>query len=234
MLYEVDHYNFIADKCWYRGVCGGCGTEKCDRACGTYLRMYFLIYNAGLNIRNTQPSNLILNDIGNENEFARLNEIKSDIKNWIEEGNNLYIFSKNGGTGKTTWSIKLLCAYFASILGEYDDIEDDRGLFVSVTELLRLCSMNRFTTKLDGILTSLKDTPVLVLDGIGCKKSTDFDNEVLQEIINSRQLNMKSTIYTSNLRADQLAGQLDIPLADRIFNNSEVIQFVGYNLGGTK
>ena len=63
-------------------------------------------------------------------QFVRLNQIATDIVSFVDNGNNLYIYSEMCGNGKTAWSIRLLQEYFDKIWWKCD--LSCHGLFVNV------------------------------------------------------------------------------------------------------
>ena len=63
---------------------------------------------------------------------------------------------------------------------------------------------------------------------------TTFEMENLLNFIDNRLIYGKSNIYTSNLMGESLKEAVGNRLYSRIYNNSEVIQFVGKDKRGLK
>jgi len=75
---------------------------------------------------------------------------------------------------------------------------------------------------------------LLLLDDLGSERKTDYDILGLYCILNYRWDYMKTTIITGNLSIGQIAGVLDIRIADRILRASTVvtIEAKSHALGG--
>jgi DNA replication protein DnaC len=58
--------------------------------------------------------------------------------------------------------------------------------------------------------------PVLVLDDIGVRRSTEFGENCLYEIINSREQNLRPTYFTANYSLRDLAGRIEPRTVSRI------------------
>ena len=96
--------------CLYKEVC----TNQCSESCIRYNSMKSL-----LSYSNLPPSkHILVQFIPMEvdlSSFCKLAEIKKNIKDFVQSGSNLYIYSSVTGNGKTSWSIKLLLKYFDEI-----------------------------------------------------------------------------------------------------------------------
>ena len=67
-------------------------------------------------------------------------KVRDNIKDFVESGKNLLIYSEHTGNGKTEWLKKLLLAYFDSIW-PFTDIEC-RGLFISMPKFISAMKAN--------------------------------------------------------------------------------------------
>ena len=160
------------------------------------------------------------------NAFCELADIKSDIVNFVEHGENLYIVSRNTGNGKTTWSIKLMLKYFDSIwAGNGFNI---RGLFIHVpTFLLKCKNFNVKDQEFEDLKSNLLKVDLVIWDDIGSTGLSNYDLTQLLMYIDQRLLSSKSNIFTGNLLATDLDKALGSRLASRVYNTSTVIQFNG-------
>jgi DNA replication protein DnaC len=154
-------------------------------------------------------------------------QAKSDaILNFIEEGNNLYIYSENCGNGKTTWAIRLMYSYFDKIW--HKSCFDCKALFVSVPKFLYNCkrSISQDVKGFEELCNLISEVDLVIWDDIGEMKASDYEHQILFQYIDDRINSKKSNIYTSNKNKEQLEDVLGVRLASRIYNCSECIEFL--------
>jgi DNA replication protein DnaC len=161
--------------------------------------------------------------------FRHLADIKDHIDEFIENGDNLYICSHNTGNGKTSWALKLAYKYFAYVW-DICDIDAPQALFVYIPEfILALKDFNNPLSK--KYLEHIKNVPLVIFDDIGTGEISNYDYTQLLVYVNARQLNKKSTIYTSNLvTLAELSSKIGDKLASRIYNSSEVVELKGKDM----
>lgn len=195
-------------------------------SCPRYLQMYYLFNQAGIPEPLQYPKPLFPDkrDLG---EFERLAAIRADIKNWVKEGNNLYLYSPICGNGKTSWAIKLMSRYFDCVWA--GNGYTCRGIFVRCSQLLNRAKRN--ISNPDPMwaeyLHTLKTCDLVVWDDIGEINLTTFEQQLIIEIIDDRIYSGKSNIYTSNLIDDALESNVGRRISSRVVNGSEVIEFLG-------
>lgn len=209
-------------NCWYRGVCSQ-APGKCSNTCVRFIEMATLCRLSNIPESKWRPVQLTAGD--DYDEFIRLKEIKYDIENWVKTGNSLYLFSDNFGNGKTSWSIKLMLAYFNAVWAGNGFRR--RGVFVSVPEFL---DRNRETiNNRDEAFVELRQDilscDLVVWDDITSTKLSEFNHAMLLNYIDARALAGKSNIYTGNVDEEGMVQYLGGRLTSRIWNTSEVIQF---------
>ena len=207
----------MREDCWYKEVC----TRKTCDACIRYTEMSYLMENSGIPKKKQIPVSLTAGiDI---DAFKYLADIKSDIENWVREGNNLYICSEETGNGKTSWAIKLLLKYFDCIwAGNGLRI---RGYFVHVPSLLLLLK-DFGNDDIAKVKTILMNVDIVVWDDVASTKLSDYDITQLLMIIEHRNLQDLSNIYTGNvITKEQLGKCVGNRLASRIWQYSEIVQF---------
>ena len=154
-------------------------------------------------------------------------QTKSDaILNFIEAGNNLYIYSENCGNGKTTWAIRLMYSYFDKIW--HKSCFDCKALFVSVPKFLYNCkrSISQDVKGFEELCNLISEVDLVIWDDIGEMKASDYEHQILFQYIDDRINSKKSNIYTSNKNKEQLEDVLGVRLASRIYNCSECIEFL--------
>lgn len=222
---EEYKYNFDKDKCWYKEVCSNFNTNSCNSSCIRYSEIYFLFSTSNLPTNKWYPINLDLSEDSIDYDvYCKLADIKDNICPFVKKGNNLYIYSKICGNGKSTWSIKLLQAYFNSIW--VGNGYRERAIFISVPELLRKVK-TRFDSDndLEELENRLYNDDLVIWDDVASTKLSSSDYTHLLSYIDSRILSGKSNIYTGNFNKDELELNLGTRLASRIFNNSITIEF---------
>lgn len=166
--------------------------------------------------------------------FTNLNIIKNDIISFAKNGDNIYIYSKIPGNGKTSWAIKLIQSYINKIWAESQ--LTCRVLFINVPKfLLSLkASISNQSDYIDHINKYVNSADIVVWDDIGTKVATEFEHEHLLSLIDSRLLDNKANIFTSNIIPNELSGFIGDRLASRIINTSKTIEFLGADKRGLK
>lgn len=209
------------DKCWYKRIC----TEKCTENCIRYKLMYSLFKQSNLPEALWDYKSLTCEDKDYQ-AFKELQAKSDAILNFIEAGNNLYIYSENCGNGKTTWAIRLMYSYFDKIW--HKSCFDCKALFVSVPKFLYNCkrSISQDVKGFEELCNLISEVDLVIWDDIGEMKASDYEHQILFQYIDDRINSKKSNIYTSNKNKEQLEDVLGVRLASRIYNCSECIEFV--------
>ena len=212
-------------SCWYQQGCQ-LYKENCEKTCHRYLEMKYLIDNCGMPNADKYIKPLTPEEVDLPS-FVKLKNLKDDILNFVENGENLYIVSENFGNGKTTWSLKLLYKYFDEVwCGNGFKI---RGYFIYVPEFLNQLKLMDFknSSEYKNLCKILNTADLVVWDDIASSNLTNSDHVNLSSFIDSRMLKGKSNIFTGNLLSDELRQSLGNRLHNRIWDNSKVIKFVG-------
>lgn len=217
-------------ECFVMEICQLYANNECTGDCS--IRSYYdrILKQSQLprKLQRVDKIRLIPDDVDLE-AFRKLARIRDDIVNFVEQGKDLYIYSADAGTGKTTWAAKLLVEYFKSM-----DCRHNPGAYVNVTDL---CSRykNRFLNEekdpeLLDFIQLLKEADVVIWDDMGAMdKYTASDKTLLFGILDSRINNGLSNIYTSNIHPSRLVDKVDVRLADRIVRLSIRVRFEGYS-----
>ena len=166
--------------------------------------------------------------------FTDLSIIKNNIVSFAKNGDNIYIYSKIPGNGKTSWAIKLIQSYVNRIWAESK--LTCRVLFINVPKFLLAlkASISNQSDYIDHINTYVNSADIVVWDDIGTKVATEFEHEHLLSLIDSRLLDNKSNIFTSNIVPNELSSFVGDRLASRIINTSKTIEFLGMDKRGLK
>ena len=209
------------DRCWYKRIC----TENCTENCIRYKLMYSLFKQSNLPEALWDYKSLTCEDKDYQ-AFKELQTKSDAILNFIENGNNLYIYSENCGNGKTTWAIRLMYSYFDKIW--HKSCFDCKALFVSVPKFLYNCkrSISQDVKGFEELCNLISEVDLVIWDDIGEMKASDYEHQILFQYIDGRINSKKSNIYTSNKNKEQLEDVLGVRLASRIYNCSECIEFV--------
>jgi DNA replication protein DnaC len=187
--------------------------------------MLELMTLSGIPEKRQYPVSL-MPDTVDYNVFCLLAEIKDDIVNFVDNGENLYLYSSNTGNGKTTWAIKLMLKYFDSIWA--GNGFKCRGIFIHVpTFLTQLKDFNSVDNELERIKAALKDVDLVIWDDIASTDLSSYDHSQLLTYIDQRILKQKSNIFTGNLGKQDIEKALGKRLSSRVWNSS-----VKYELKG--
>ena len=160
-------------------------------------------------------------------QFKQLAGIEQNIVAFIKEGKNLYLHSSNCGNGKSSWSLRLVEAYFNKIWARTEP--KCRVLFISVPRFL-LALKDDITTRnayVAYIKENVLEADLVIWDDIAAKMGSEFELTHLLNIIDSRLALGKSNIYTSNLNRQQLYNALGERLTSRIANMSIDVELHG-------
>lgn len=219
-------YNFDKEGCWYKAACNKYNTEECYQGCLRYMEMHFLMETSGIPVNRQHPV-LLTPDIKDVQAFVFLKGIKDDIVNFVNNGENLYIWGKGFGNGKTTWGIKLTTSYFDQIW--CGNGFKTRALFVNVP--IFLTKIREGISYQDPDFEAFKrlvgSVPLVVWDDIAATNIKDFDYGNLHAYLETRKLNGLSNIFTGNLDFEELQEKVGQRLASRIWNDSAVVEFSG-------
>lgn len=190
--------------------------------------------NALLSEKQRQHIDLRLDeDKCDRDAFIKLKNIENNIINFIDEGKNLYIFSKNVGNGKSSWALRLLNSYFEKIWYKID-IDKCKGLFINVSKFLINLkdSISNRSEYIEHIKNNVLEADVVIWDDVATKGFTQYEMEQIFNLINNRIDEGKTNIYTSNLVGKELQEAIGERLYSRIVNMAEVIEFVGKDKRG--
>lgn len=207
------------EDCWYKKVCT---YEYCTN-CIRYAEMKYLMDNSGIPKNKQYPQELVA-DVDLE-QYRKLADIKSDIVEFVNDGQNLFICSKYTGNGKTSWAIKLMLRYFNDIwAGNGFKV---RGLFVNVPTLL--LQLKNFDNPLsEEYKKRLMNVDLVVWDEIASTSISNYDYGNLLMFLDYRISADKANIFTSNATtSEELEKNVGSKLASRIWNTSMIVQFNG-------
>jgi DNA replication protein DnaC len=156
---------------------------------------------------------------------ARIEKVPEKLQQLLDISDGAFIYGPPG-TGKSF----LLAAVLRK--AAMDAIEHARRVvgaltfrtlpyFVNVNDLmqrLRLASLGKNENGEDdaSIIRLYTNYPVLLLDDIGVRRSTQFMEDCLYEIINTREQYLRPTFFTSNYSLKELAARIEPRTVSRI------------------
>ena len=213
-------------KCFLYNMCNH---KDCDKDfCLRKFKMDTLYSKALMTESQKQHITLRVDEDNTDLEqFKQLAAIEQNILTFVNEGKNLYLHSANCGNGKSSWSLRLVEAYFNKIWARTD--LKCRALFISVPRFL-LALKDNITAKsdyIDYIKENVLEADLVIWDDIAAKMGSEFELNHLLNIIDNRISLGKSNIYTSNLNRQQLYNALGKRLTSRIANMSLDIELFG-------
>lgn len=209
------------EDCLFKDVC----KTPCKPTCLRYLEMNYLLKSSQIP-KVLQKVNQLIPEPCDLQSFECLAYIRDFICDFVNKGDSLYLYSKNCGNGKTTWSIKLMINYFAEIWA--GNGFEKRGLFINVPMFLSECKsqISHPTPDFDILKKDLLKVDLVIWDDIASTKLSDYDYNILLTYIDRRWLERKSNIYTGNVEPEQLNLYLGNRLSSRI-NSSQKIKLCG-------
>lgn len=159
--------------------------------------------------------------------FNELENIRRKVSEFVESGENLYLYSPITGNGKTAWSVNIIKAYIDSVWYKHE--LSTVALFVNVPRYLlsikdAIGSHNEYAEQ---VKANIMDCPLVVWDDIATKDMTEFERENILSIIDYRFNSCLSNIFTSNVDPSDLREIIGKRLSSRIVGNTRKIQFTG-------
>jgi len=176
------------------------------------------IYNVIFNIEYPSFKNCSVDDCGDEG-------IKAVEQ--LEQGNGLYIYGEVG-RGKTHLALSCLKwwldqKYYGYLFPAYD-----------IFDRLRYFINQKNTEAMDILMREIMGFPLLIIDDLGTQKNTEWTDEKMYEIINTRwnRRDEYVTIITSNYKPSELIERFKEPvmgkrIVDRIIGMCEKIELKG-------
>ena len=220
----------MEETCVYIDVCQK-QTKNCDKNCIRWAEMKYLLEAS--RVPSTKYMMKKLTPFKEDLEaFRRLNKIKQRIEQFVEGGENLYIYSTNYGNGKTSWATKLLGAYFNKVWA--GNGLQPRGAFVHVPTFLRrnLEVIGKPDQDFEEFKQTIRSCDLVVWDDIGSTYITDHDYKSMLAEVDNRMLYSKANIFTGNLNEEQFRKVLGDRLHSKIFRESICVEFLGADRRG--
>jgi len=220
---------YISETCAKEKTCSGCELQSSDAFCEKLWRVDTLLENALLTWEQRQRVDIQLEPSSPDVDvYRKLWRISQRVLDFASSGASLYMYSNTHcGNGKTMWAIRMIQDYILNIW--YKSDVTCKALFINVPRFL-LESKSDFDNPSEYVTyikNNIMNADIVVWDEIGNKLCTQFEIDILLNLINMRTDARKANIYTSNLSGDELRGRVGERLYSRIIMNSIVYQFLG-------
>lgn len=171
------------------------------------------------------------NDKDNEEGTSPYENMKKNLtvcynfcENFDREFINL-IFYGNPGLGKT-----FLCSAIAKELLD----KGKNVIYVSAFTLFKIIEDEKFNKGEDidnsEFFRSLLEAELLIIDDLGTEFSTIVSTSALFSIINTRFINSKPIIISTNLSPAEMTGQYSERIVSRIYGEYSVLKFFGEDI----
>ncbi len=151
-----------------------------------------------------------------ENYEGEENQSLMIAKNFVEDYEKMkkenigLLFYGSVGSEKTY----LACSIANSLIEQYQISVKIRNFAQIINELQK----SSFDFDKNAYIESLVNTSVLILDDLGIERDTSYAKEQVYNIVNSRYLKQKPTIFTTNLSYDTIQNCKDSVEYQRIYS----------------
>lgn len=229
-MFDTYYEPIPTKQCWAKHTCPNYMSHLCNNYCVQFKELNFLMQHSELPIDKQFDIPLIPEDVDVES-FKRLAIIRANITNFVETGQNLYIYGTKTGNGKTSWAIKLLQEFIHQ--NWEGNCYNEIALFVHVPSFLLNSKLSIKTEipEYSRILPQLSNIDLVVWDDISVSNLTNYEFELLLSFIDKRTFAGKSNIFTSNITPQKLPNTLGERIASRI-NDSIKIELLGSDRRG--
>jgi len=191
------------------------------------------MYNSNIPKNRQYPIPLIpcKNDI---KVFNELKNLKDNIKEFVDNGKSLYIYSNNTGNGKTSWAIKLMVKYFDEIWA--GNGFKCRGVYIHVPTFFDKMKDTMIDKDKDfeNLKQKLLSVNLVIWDDIASTSISNYDHAKFLTYIDQRNFNGLSNIYTGNIDQPDLnlKDLIGNRLLSRIWNESLHFEITGVDRRG--
>lgn len=151
-----------------------------------------------------------------ENYQGEENQSLMIAKNFVEDYEKMkkenigLLFYGSVGSGKTY----LACSIANSLIEQYQISVKIRNFAQIINELQK----SSFDFDKNAYIESLVNTSVLILDDLGIERDTSYAKEQVYNIVNSRYLKQKPTIFTTNFSYETIQNCKDSVEYQRIYS----------------
>lgn len=160
---------------------------------------------------------------------ARMQLVRNACRDFVDKqeyqsGKNLFLYGPTG-TGKT-----FLCSCMAHALVE----QEVSVLYQSAYKIFSFMEECKFKYREEGtkekILDQFYEVPVLMIDDLGTEFLSSFSASALFDLLNTRLLEKRSTIISTNLSLDEVGKVYSPRIQSRIFGDFHLLPCAGQDL----
>ena len=252
MIYSINLFKGVInmDNCVFQDKCSKFKTEACNPICYAYVFMHGMDGTGGMWATRNVPKkyeNLRVDYLPEGKHFDRIRVYISKLPQVVEEGKGLFLYSipspenKFGtGNGKTTSACIILNEFLViqsmRHIKREINLETNPTLFVKASDFQNLYnSQFRGTPEMQEEASSkyykfkslMKEVQLLVLDDIAIRSGTEAFLNELYEVIDERNTEELTTIFTSNIPLDKLIDFFGERIVSRIEGMTVPIGFTG-------
>lgn len=245
--------------CILAGPCTLADTPACNRLCPSFISMHGSSGTGGRSGSAGIPKDYSLTTVQNSPVRSEQSDVYSSVDAYVrtfarmftgERIKSLYLYSEASGTGKTTTACAIANSYLiANYIGSIQrGIKPlDRPIFfLDVAEFQNLYNAfnrNKVPEEIAGPAAEryyrwmkfAQETPLVVLDDVGTRSSTEGFRGDLHSVVNARVTNQLPTIYTSNVLISELPAVFgEKRLADRVRDLTISLLFDGESRRGMR
>ncbi len=156
-----------------------------------------------------------------ENMKSLYSEARAFCENFAFEKKNLYFYGTTG-TGKTYLA---RCIANELLSKGYKVFYQSAYKLFQFLEDYKFCRIDRESNS--SAYDSIYNCDLLIIDDLGTEFGTAYTCSVLFDILNTRELNEKSTIISTNLNLSNLENKYTDRIHSRILGNFEIFRFMG-------
>ena len=153
--------------------------------------------NAGFADHELKKFTFEADDMKNEKISKFSKNYAKDFKKYLKEGKGILFFG-DVGTGKTYFA----CAIANELI--------EKGYTCHVTNFARVVNRIASTFDKQAIIDSLNSYQILVIDDLAAERDTDYMNEIVWNVIDSRYRARKPIIITTNLTSGEMFNPVNV------------------------
>lgn len=242
-------------SCLLAKYCSQAGNSKfCNQLCFPHTRMHgengdgglLAVANIPTKYRNSTVERLPF-EKENPKAFAIVQRYANNVVDKVDEGIGLYLFGvptkenpKGCGNGKTTAATAIAIEYLRQRViletKKQRPIDGIPAFFMKMAKFQNIYNSqfrgSKDTSETNGdkyanLKRKMMVCDLLILDDIGLRGTTEALRNEIYEIIDERDTNERTTIFTSNVPLDDIAEILGEQIASRIEGMTIAIPFVG-------